>query len=49
MKHFTEFYKSNDRLTENVPSTNHKSKYYVVQMVVYTMVHVSSEPDKSVI
>ena len=49
MKSFTEFYKSNDRLTENVTFTNHKNKYFVVQMGAYTMVHVSSEQGKSVI
>ena len=29
--------------------TNHKHKYFTVQMVAYTMVHVSSEQGKSVI
>ena len=43
MKRFTEFYKSHDNLTENVPFTNHKNKYFIVQMVHYIMVHVSSE------
>ena len=43
------FYKSHDRLTENGPFRNHKSKYFIVQMVAYTMVHVSSEQGKSVI
>ena len=47
MKRFTEFYKSHDRLTENVPFTNHK--YFIVQMVAYIMVHVSSEQGKGVI
>ena len=49
MKRFTKFYKSHDRLTENVPFTNHKNKYFTGQMVAYTMVHVSSEQGKSVI
>ena len=49
MKCFTEFYKSHDRLTENVPFTNHKNKYFIVQMVAYTTVHVSSEQGKSVV
>ena len=45
----SEFYKSLDTLTENFPFTNHKNKYFIVQMVAYTMVHVTSEQDKSVI
>ena len=49
MKRFTEFYKFHDRLTENVPFTNHKNKYFIVQLVAYTMVQVSSEQGKSVI
>ena len=49
MKHSTAFYKSHDWLTENVPFTNHKNKYFIVQMVAYTMVHVASEQGKSVI
>ena len=28
---------------------NHKNKYFVVQIVAYTMVHLSSEQGKSVI
>ena len=43
MKHFTEFYKSHDRLTENVHFTNLRNKYFIVEMVAYTMVHLSSE------
>ena len=43
------FYKSHDRLTENVPFTNHKNKYFTVQVIAYTMVHVISEQGKSVI
>ena len=49
MKHFTEFHNANDRLSENVLCTNHKNKYFIVQMVAYTMVHVNSEQGKSVI
>ena len=29
--------------------TNNKNKYFTVQMVAYTMVHVSSEEGKSVL
>ena len=30
---FHRIVQSNDRLTENVPFTNHKNKYFIVQMV----------------
>ena len=48
-KCFIEFYKSHARLTKNIPFTNHKNKYFIVQIVAYTMVHVSIEQGKSVI
>ena len=48
-KCFTEIYKSLGGLTENVPFTNHKNIYFIVQMVACTIVHVNSEQDQSVI
>ena len=42
-KHFTEFCNSHGGFTEIVPFTNNKNKYFIVQMVAYTMVHVNSE------
>ena len=47
MKRFTEFYKAHGGLTENVPFANHKNKYFIVQMVEYTIVHVKSEQGES--
>ena len=45
---FHRILQSNDRLTENVPFRIHKNKYFIVHMVAYTMVHLSSEQGKSV-
>ena len=39
---FPEFRKYHDRLTKNVPFANHKNKYFIVQMLDSTTVHVSS-------
>ena len=33
----------------NVPFTNHGNKYFIVQMVEYTIIHVKSEQGQSVI
>ena len=49
LKCFTEIYKSHGGLIENVPFTNHKNKYFIVQMVAYTIAHVNSEQGQSVI
>ena len=49
MKGLTEIYKSHGGLTKNIPFTNHKNKYFIVQMVAYTIVHVNSEQGQSVI
>ena len=46
---FYEIYKSHGGLTANIPFTNHKNKYFIVQMVAYTIIHVNSEQDQSVI
>ena len=40
---FHRIYNSHDGLAENVPFTNHKNKYFIGQMVAYTMVDVKSE------
>ena len=48
-KHFTEFYNSHGGLTEIVPFTNNKNKYFIVQMVANRMVDVNSKQGKSVI
>ena len=44
-----EIYISHGGLTENVPFTNHKNRYFIVQMVAYTIVNVNSEQGQSVI
>ena len=47
-KCFTEFYKSQGWLTENVPFINHKNTLSH-KMVAYTMMDVNSEQGQSVI
>ena len=48
-KRFTEFYDSHGGLTEIVSFTNNKNKYFIVQMVAYTIVYVNNEQGQSVI
>ena len=42
-KRFTEFCDSHCGLTEIVPCTTNKNKYFIAQMVAYTKVDVNSE------
>ena len=42
-KRFTEFCDSHGGLTEIVPFTTNKNKYFIAQMVAYTMEDVNSE------
>ena len=48
-KRYTEFCDSHGGLTEIVPFTTNKNKYFKVQMVAYTMVDVNSEQGQGVI
>ena len=47
-KQFPDIYKSHGGLTENVPFTNHK-KYFIAQMIAYTVIDMKSEQGQSVI
>ena len=49
VKCFREIYISYGGLTETVPFKNNKNKYFIVQMVTYTIVHVNSEQGQGVI